>query len=681
MAEENKTVNKQKIDINTYRFPSGQTIDEILKTQTNWSTDEQCLLNMIDSNWRAVDYFITDKEKELSKKFLLASNNPEVDLKLLAVQSEVATQYLCQKHTNQELWEKARNDPKGMTRPFSKDVVNIENQINFSYELPSWIKEHIEEIPNNWFQKTPAQIQKEQEREDILTTQAAITVGTSYEEWEEMLDDNQKADEIIENMQANGGISEAAIEADIQSQENPRPDYIDSDGIPHWNDEEEIDEPVDMAGYEFNDYIHSDEFIEKFGDWEKINRLEKLKESESLIIDDRIIIHGNDVTKRINELRNNPSDESLDELSDYTIELGKEMLQNLKFEQNISNYDNPRFTVKDDNKTYKFNFAGIKESSRHNLLQKGHIEGINNIPEIIQSAYYIGTEKNEDGKKPELLRFYYYGLGIKLNDEDYTAKVVFTERKNGEVYYDQSLSTIEKGKFVDLIKKEPDAVNRINRPDSNGFNADAVHPHKQGWNIINEYYDMRLYRICQVPQLPYLERNPITNKWQPKEETVRLVKQNLLHVEKKGQVYYMVDTSNSLNEHIHNLEQQLSEKDEELTIWIEKAQKSNVQISSLSNQLEKANKTIQQQNRTIQEQSKQIKEQDQLLNGKGSVKVNGIERTFEHGLKHAFPEAVKQLDIQIQINKDLTRSYNELVKSKSNNISPVSPSDDGNTYS
>ena len=303
MAEENKTVNKQKIDINTYRFPSGQTIDEILKTQTNWSTDEQCLLNMIDSNWRAVDYFITDKEKELSKKFLLASNNPEVDLKLLAVQSEVATQYLCQKHTNQELWEKARNDPKGMTRPFSKDVVNIENQINFSYELPSWIKEHIEEIPNNWFQKTPAQIQKEQEREDILTTQAAITVGTSYEEWEEMLDDNQKADEIIENMQANGGISEAAIEADIQSQENPRPDYIDSDGIPHWNDEEEIDEPVDMAGYEFNDYIHSDEFIEQFGDWDKINRLEKLKESESLIIDDRIIIHGNDVTKRINELR------------------------------------------------------------------------------------------------------------------------------------------------------------------------------------------------------------------------------------------------------------------------------------------------------------------------------------------------------------------------------------------
>ena len=36
-------------------------------------------------------------------------------------------------------------------------------------------------------------------------------------------------------MQANGGISEAAIEADIQSQENSRPDYIDSD-VPMYKD-------------------------------------------------------------------------------------------------------------------------------------------------------------------------------------------------------------------------------------------------------------------------------------------------------------------------------------------------------------------------------------------------------------------------------------------------------------
>lgn len=209
MAELNKS-NKQKIDVNTYRFASGRTIDEILKSDSRfWATDEQCLLNMIDSNWRYVEDFITEKEKELAKKFQAAANNPETDLKLLAVQSDVATEFLCQKHTNQDLLEKARNDPNGRTRPYSKDVVNVENQINFPYELPSWIKNSIEEIPSNWFEKTPQQLQEEQEKEEIITAQAAVAAGLSYEEWEEMLNDNEIAEERIE--QINGGVSEATL--------------------------------------------------------------------------------------------------------------------------------------------------------------------------------------------------------------------------------------------------------------------------------------------------------------------------------------------------------------------------------------------------------------------------------------------------------------------------------------
>ena len=195
MAELNKS-KKQTINVNTYRFASGQTIDEILKLQTSWATDEQCLLNMIDSDWRAVEDFITEKEKELAKRFQAAANNPVTDLKLLAVQSDVATQFLCQKHTNQELWEKARNDQKGMTRPYSKDVVNIENQINFPYELPSWIKNSIEEIPSNWFEKTPQQLQEEQEKEENLTTQAAVSTGLSYKEWEDKNSNKSLEDEL-----------------------------------------------------------------------------------------------------------------------------------------------------------------------------------------------------------------------------------------------------------------------------------------------------------------------------------------------------------------------------------------------------------------------------------------------------------------------------------------------------
>lgn len=46
-------------------------------------------------------------------------------------------------------------------------------------------------------------------------------------------------DKGIEQMETNGGMSEAAMEAEIAAQENPRPDYLDENGNPHWFDEEE----------------------------------------------------------------------------------------------------------------------------------------------------------------------------------------------------------------------------------------------------------------------------------------------------------------------------------------------------------------------------------------------------------------------------------------------------------
>lgn len=327
---------------------------------------------------------------------------------------------------------------------------------------------------------------------------------------------------------------------------------------------------------DFEKYIHSEEFISKFGDWEKANRLEKLKESESLTIDNQIIIHGNNVTNEINDLRQNPSSENLKILTKYVNELGKEMVQNLRFEQNLTKYENPKFIVSNDNKSYSFNFSGIKETSRHNIFQKGHIEGIANIPEIIEASFYIGTEKNEDNRKPELSKFHYYGLGIKLDNEDFTAKVVFTENKQGEVYYDQSLSNIEKGRLIDIIQmdkmpenlsplitqresEQEEVLNPLISQENLKNNPETVLPHIQGRDSSEvfsksnnqpplmrgeksnppKYYDKRLMNICQVPQMPYLEKNTITGKWQPTKEAVEAVKNGALFVEKQGQTYVM----------------------------------------------------------------------------------------------------------------------------------------------
>lgn len=52
-------------------------------------------------------------------------------------------------------------------------------------------------------------------------------------------------------------------------------------------------------------------------------------------------------------------------------------------------------------------------------------------------------------------------------------------------------------------------------------------------------YDKRLISICQVPQMPYLEKNITTGEWQPTKEAVEAVKNGTLFVEKQGQKYIM----------------------------------------------------------------------------------------------------------------------------------------------
>lgn len=76
----------------------------------------------------------------------------------------------------------------------------------------------------------------------------------------------------------------------------------------------------------------------------------------------------------------------------------------------------------------------------------------------------------------------------------------------------------------------------------------TVHPHIPGQNSTDPYYDNRLYRICQVPQLPYMEKNPKTGLWQPTKDAVELVKKGLLYVEKNGQKYEMQNISYPSNE-------------------------------------------------------------------------------------------------------------------------------------
>lgn len=202
IKEGERTMEKEKIEIQTYKFQNGETIDEILSKQTSWATDEEFLDNMIDNSLREVADFADEKENELLKKISIAKNNPEVDLKLLAVQTDAAARYMAAKHYDYRLADVGN-------RPFSKDFINLYAQDDFPYELPSWIKNHLEEYPN---QNEPEHTSEEEK---------------AYQEWEEMLEDNQREENIISHNVLKTKDSEKNI-SNTQREENS---YLNSEEL------------------------------------------------------------------------------------------------------------------------------------------------------------------------------------------------------------------------------------------------------------------------------------------------------------------------------------------------------------------------------------------------------------------------------------------------------------------
>ena len=95
--------------------------------------------------------------------------------------------------------------------------------------------------------------------------------------------------------------------------------------------------------------------------------------------------------------------------------------------------------------------------------------------------------------------FYYFARGVKFDNQDYTAKCVFVLNNKNELYYDQNLSEIEKGRIVDTILKN----NMLETSSPLQKGADSFEQIRQ--ESPDKFYDKRLNRICQVPQMPYLE--------------------------------------------------------------------------------------------------------------------------------------------------------------------------------
>ena len=105
---------------------------------------------------------------------------------------------------------------------------------------------------------------------------------------------------------------------------------------------------------------------------------------------------------------------------------------------------------------------------------------------MIKKAIYIEEESNEKDKTG-YDSFRYYVVGLRINNEDYTAKLVIGV-KNGETYYDHTLTKIEKN---NLLR----SIDEIKRPfASKESSVDG----EQVSDVLSECKDKRLISILQA---------------------------------------------------------------------------------------------------------------------------------------------------------------------------------------
>lgn len=94
--------------------------------------------------------------------------------------------------------------------------------------------------------------------------------------------ENEIIDSGIESVQENGGMSEAAMEADYEAEQNTRPDYFDENGKPHWFDEEE-----NIVAENEREYQKAEDFSARMFTYNDFNfvAVRKFSEEERAFVD------------------------------------------------------------------------------------------------------------------------------------------------------------------------------------------------------------------------------------------------------------------------------------------------------------------------------------------------------------------------------------------------------------
>lgn len=164
--------------------------------------------------------------------------------------------------------------------------------------------------------------------------------------------------------------------------------------------------------------VRTKAFKKWFGDWEKAARIEKLRRSKAVKITEADYEGKYDLT------RNSAKQWAKDNIR------GEYMIADTGEKVNVSK-------------------ISINEVLSHGERDAAHLKSISSIGKLLHNAIFITETPNaKDNDKYESYR--YYIEGVKIDGEDYTAKIVVGV-KNGKTYYDHRLTKIEKGSLLDSL--------------------------------------------------------------------------------------------------------------------------------------------------------------------------------------------------------------------------------------
>ena len=106
---------------------------------------------------------------------------------------------------------------------------------------------------------------------------------------------------------------------------------------------------------------------------------------------------------------------------------------------------------------------GINEVTSHGMTNDAHVQSLFAIPDMLKKSIFI-EEKTNEKTHTDFEKYRYYVCGLKIDGEDYTAKIVVGVRGNNR-YYDHRLSQIEKGKLIDSLNGLSNSEAKNESPD------------------------------------------------------------------------------------------------------------------------------------------------------------------------------------------------------------------------